>query len=87
VRGSAGQPDAEVGFAGAWWWSTAETGQLPQPATDVDSYIATYPDLIDLATILAHSHRPIVNTDRLCQTAHARSMTSTPTYQAVPGQN
>jgi TniQ len=44
------------------WWSTAETGKPSHPAADVDSYIAAYPDLIDLAAILADSHRQILNT-------------------------
>ncbi|MGV0627813.1 hypothetical protein [Mycolicibacter minnesotensis] len=39
-----------------------ETGKPSRPASDVDSYIAAYPDLIDLAAILAASHRQILNT-------------------------
>lgn len=37
-------------------WRVVETGAAPSAITDIDSYIANYPDLIDLASILADSH-------------------------------
>lgn len=45
------------------WWSVAETAVTRTfPATDVDSYLAAYPDLIDLAVILVDSDRQIHST-------------------------
>jgi hypothetical protein len=42
-------------------WRAIETGAAPAPIADVDSYIAHYPDLIDLAEILAESHVRLLN--------------------------
>ena len=36
-------------------WRAIEFGVSPAPIADLDSYITSYPDLIDLATILADS--------------------------------
>ena len=41
------------------WWAAAEAAVPPIPRADVDSYLAVYPDLIDLAVILVESDRQI----------------------------
>lgn len=42
-------------------WRAVETGATAQKIADVDSYIASYPDLIDLADILANSHSRLLD--------------------------
>lgn len=41
------------------WWATPGSGALAGGATDVDAYITAYPDLVDLAAILADARRHI----------------------------
>lgn len=38
-----------------------ETGAPPAPFADLDSYIADYPDLIDLSGILGDSHNRLLD--------------------------
>jgi hypothetical protein len=42
-------------------WRAVETGATFKTIVDIDSYIASYPDLIDLAAILTDSHSRLLN--------------------------
>jgi hypothetical protein len=67
------------------WWSTTEAATPALPVADVDSYIAAYPELIDLAVMLVDSDRQIRATTahspgrtRAITTLHARIQTRFP---------
>jgi hypothetical protein len=47
------------------WWTATPSVALSTATTSVDTYIRVYPDLIDLANILADGGRKIVDTPRL----------------------